>query len=113
MRKSTNPINLFFYHGHAGSSATQSLATLASKSTLRYSCGEIKHGAFNLCPKCNSIPNTDENLALSLALTDHYFDKNNLDKMSQTIKSGEKINLDIKTKNNLIEQLKVCFSMIY
>ena len=39
-----------------------------------FKCGEIKFGAFVLCPHCNARPSADEELVLSLAMTDHYFD---------------------------------------
>lgn len=39
-----------------------------------FKCGEMKHGAFTDCPHCGGRPVTDDELVLSLAMTDHYFD---------------------------------------
>ena len=37
-----------------------------------FACGEFKVGAFTPCPTCGAEPASDEELAHSLALTDHY-----------------------------------------
>ena len=38
-----------------------------------FRCGDIKFGAFNPCGACGETPRNDEDLILSLAMTDHYF----------------------------------------
>ena len=40
-----------------------------------YKCGALKFGAFTPCGKCQSAPSTEDELALSMGMTDHYFDK--------------------------------------
>jgi TPR repeat protein len=53
-----------------------------------FECGEIKWGAFNNCRQCQAIPRTDDELMLSLAFTDHYFEWDKLQQISQSIKDG-------------------------
>ena len=38
-----------------------------------FRCGELKFGAFCPC-QCGAMPQTEDELAISLAMTDHYFD---------------------------------------
>jgi hypothetical protein len=51
-------------------------------------CGFIKHGAFNGCQICGSRPETEIDLAYSLALTDHYFSLDVLRQISTDMKRG-------------------------
>jgi hypothetical protein len=44
-----------------------------------FKCGAIKFGAFCPCPECGDVPATEDDLALSLAMSDHYFDMATLD----------------------------------
>ena len=39
-----------------------------------FKCGDIKWGAFNHCENCGAMPKSDDELMLSLAFTDYYFD---------------------------------------
>lgn len=39
-----------------------------------FKCGAIKFGAFCPCPACNATPEAEDDLVISLAMTDHYFD---------------------------------------
>jgi len=43
-----------------------------------FNCGEIKFGAFVPCKHCGELPKEDDDWILSLAMTDHYFDLNEL-----------------------------------
>lgn len=56
-------------------------------------CGEFKHGAFKPCPACSVAPKNKEELALSMALTDHYFGNDDLERFGQAIKDGLTIQL--------------------
>ena len=53
-----------------------------------FKCGAIKFGAFVPCPECGGFPRNEDELALSLAMTDHYFDMPTLDQMGATIRDG-------------------------
>jgi hypothetical protein len=52
-------------------------------------CGEFKFGAFNSCKECGARPHDVDELALSLACSDHYFDKPTLEQISKIIQAGE------------------------
>jgi hypothetical protein len=48
-------------------------------------CGFIKHGA---CGACGSFPESETELAYSLALTDHYFSAETLQEISAAMLAG-------------------------
>lgn len=68
-----------------------------------YKCGEIKFGAFCPCPKCHRCPTSEDDLALSLAMTDHYFDLPSLEQMGKDLQNGKPLHLDDETRAQLIE----------
>ena len=51
-------------------------------------CGSIKHGAFNPCQSCGVQPETETDLAYSLALTDHHFTLDVLREISNDMLRG-------------------------
>ena len=51
-------------------------------------CGHIKFGSFTECGECGFLPAAEIDLAYSVALTDHYFDQNTLQKISKNMKAG-------------------------
>ena len=71
-----------------------------------FNCGEIKFGAFVICPHCNKLPFSDDELILSLAMTDHYFQNDVLIQMGKSIKDGHPPHLDETTRENLLNDLK-------
>jgi hypothetical protein len=71
-----------------------------------FECGEIKFGAFCPCSKCSAIPRTEEELALSLAMTDHYFDLATLDQMGAAVREGKPPHLDPQTREDLINTIR-------
>jgi len=70
-----------------------------------FKCGEIKLGAFVLCPYCNARPSADEELILSLAMTDHYFDLATMKQMGAAVRDGKPPHLDEKSRQDLMKQL--------
>ena len=71
-----------------------------------FKCGEIKHGAFTPCPHCDQQPVTDDELVISLIMTDHYYDLTTLKQMGASIaENGAPPNLDEKTRQMFLEQL--------
>ena len=52
-------------------------------------CGSVKHGAFGYCQPCGFRPETEIDLAYSLALTDHYFAIDTLNQISADMQSGK------------------------
>ncbi|MDQ4140216.1 MAG: hypothetical protein M3142_06795 [Bacteroidota bacterium] len=71
-----------------------------------YNCGKFKTSAFVPCYQCGAIPKQDDDIVLSLALTDHFFDHTTLESMGETIQNGEKIRLDPKTHEVLLQKIK-------
>ncbi len=70
-----------------------------------FNCGEFKLGAFRACSLCKRGPETDDQLVMSLALTDHYFDLQTLKVMGKDIKNGKVLQLDEQTRENLLSSL--------
>lgn len=71
-----------------------------------FKCGEIKHGAFTECPHCGATPVTDDDLVISLAMTDHYFDLATMKQMGAAVAEGNLPNLDEKSQQELLKQLE-------
>lgn len=71
-----------------------------------HNCGEIKFGAFVPCPKCHDFPQTEDELILSLAMTDHYFDMRTLRQMGSAVRNGTPPNLDPETRARLSHDLR-------
>ena len=53
-----------------------------------FKCGEAKRGAFNTCSQCGAVPRADDELMLSLAFSDHYFEPDKLQQIGSEIKAG-------------------------
>ena len=70
-----------------------------------YKCGEFKFGAMLPCQACGATPTTDDDLVLSVTMTDHYFDKKGLIEIGQKIKNGENIELPPSQKEEMIRML--------
>jgi len=73
---------------------------------LCFKCGEFKFGAFGPCKACRTAPKYEDELAYSLAMTDHYFDEHTLLQIKHDIRSGEPPSLDPGTKAQLIKQIR-------
>ncbi len=71
-----------------------------------FKCGELKHGAFTDCPHCGARPVTDEDLVISLAMTDHYFDLATMKQMGAAVAEGKPPHLDEKSRQDLLKQLE-------
>src|ERR1700731_1126419 len=71
-----------------------------------FQCGEFKFGAWAPCPKCRALPRTEDDYVVSMALTDHYFDRPTLEQMGQSVKQGQKPKLDAQSRENLIQELR-------
>jgi hypothetical protein len=66
----------------------------------------MKWGAFNPCEKCGARPHNDDDLALSLALSDHYFDKDRLEQIGGDIAKGKPVHLDPGTRANMLKMMQ-------
>ena len=71
-----------------------------------FRCGEFKFGAFCPC-QCGAMPQTEDELAISLAMTDHYFDEPTLQQLGAAIqKTGTPPALDPQSHANIIALLR-------
>ena len=71
-----------------------------------FHCGSIKLGAFMKCPKCGYQPIKDDDMVISLAMTDHYLQEDDLKKISQAMAQGIKPNIDDEFKKDLLKTIK-------
>ncbi len=71
-----------------------------------FNCGSIKFGAFMKCPKCGYQPIKDDDMVISLAMTDHYLQEDDLKKISQAMARGIKPNIDDEFKKDLLKTIK-------
>jgi hypothetical protein len=71
-----------------------------------FKCGAIKFGAFCPCPECQALPKSEDDLALSLAMTDHYFDMPTLEQMGAAVRDGNPPHLDPETRANLVNSFR-------
>lgn len=71
-----------------------------------FECGEMKHGAFTECSHCGERPVTDDELVLSLAMTDHYFDSTTMKQIGAAVAEGKPPNLDEESRQDLLKQLE-------
>ena len=60
---------------------------------LCHKCGSPKDNPINLCSACNTVPESDDDLALAFMLTDRFLDKPKLLAAAQMIRKGQKIEL--------------------
>jgi hypothetical protein len=65
----------------------------------------MKFGAFVACKQCGKTPRTDDDLIMSLAMTEHYFKIDTMQQMGQAIKDGRPPHLDEATRKNLLDNL--------
>jgi hypothetical protein len=70
-----------------------------------FKCGAMKFGAFCPCQECQALPANEDDLAISLAMTDHYFDMPTLEQMGATIRDGKPVHLDEASKANILASL--------
>lgn len=71
-----------------------------------FKCGKLKFGAFLECPKCGAIPQTEDDIIFSLAITDHYFDNDVLKQIGAEIKAGEVPTLEPTFYESLKKEIK-------
>lgn len=78
-----------------------------------FNCGEIKFGAFCLCDKCGQGPKTEDDRIISMAMTDHYFDKAGLEQISESTKKyGSPPALAPENREQIRQLLQECEPMI-
>ncbi len=64
-----------------------------------FKCGSLKFGSFCPCPECHERPRTEDDLIISLAMSDHYFDLSTLEQMGEAVRThGQPPDLDPDSK---------------
>ena len=71
-----------------------------------YKCGAMKIGAWTPCEKCGSTPKTEEDLVLSMALSDHHLDTVTLNRLGQNIAHGLPVEVDEPSRNNILRMIR-------
>ncbi|MCV9965111.1 hypothetical protein OIU34_24830 [Pararhizobium sp. BT-229] len=56
-------------------------------------CGEVKWGAFTRCRSCGWQPDSELDVAYSLALSDHYLSEEEMEKYAKSVKSGSSLHM--------------------
>jgi hypothetical protein len=69
-------------------------------------CGEGKAGAFVLCPHCGRCPEADDELILSLMMTERYLTGPEREAVGQDIKQGKRPSLDNETRQRFQAHLE-------
>ena len=57
----------------------------------------MKFGAFNPCEKCGVVPHGEDELAVSLAISDHYCDQKNLEQIGANIATGKTMSINLSS----------------
>lgn len=71
-----------------------------------FNCGELKFGSFTECENCHRTPENDDDMAFSMALSDHYFSLEQLNEIGNKIKNGENVKLNDADKQRFISEMK-------
>ena len=71
-----------------------------------FKCGVIKFGAFVPCPDCGARPQTEEDLVMAMAMTDHYFDLPTLEQFGAELRAGRPPELAPENRAKLIELIR-------
>ena len=59
-----------------------------------FNCGEMKFGSLTECDHCGIQPETDHDKTVSIHLTDWIYSSEQLEEVSEAIKSGVKIQMN-------------------
>lgn len=70
-----------------------------------FNCGEFKFSAWAECDKCGMKPRSDDDIVVSLVMTDHYYDESSLKHLGGQINKGFKITLEDDMKKELLEDI--------
>ncbi len=65
-------------------------------------CGAMKFGALTPCTKCQFCPETPEDKAKSIVLSDHYVEEEELQRLAERIKAGQEVIYPEELLNNYI-----------
>jgi hypothetical protein len=71
-----------------------------------FKCEVIKFGAFVVCDKCEALSESEDDLMLSVVLTDQYFGPATLQQMGRAIEAGELLELVQSTRDTLLPSVR-------
>lgn len=71
-----------------------------------FKCGKLKPGAFLPCEVCSALPHDEEEIAISMAITDHYFDLPTLKQIGASIAEGKPPQLDEHTHADMLALIR-------
>jgi hypothetical protein len=71
-----------------------------------FKCGKLKFGAFLPCEAGSALPQDEEEIAISLAITDHYFDLPTLKQIGASIADGKPPQLDEHTHAQMLTLIR-------
>ena len=71
-----------------------------------FSCGERKHGALTGCRSCRRQPESEIELAYSLALSDHHFSPEALQGIGHSIRNGERPQMSEENEKHFLATVR-------
>ena len=71
-----------------------------------FKCGEFKFGSYTECESCGQKPKTEEELAASMAMTDHFFKPEALGQMAKRLKAGEPVTLGNLDFDAIVKEIR-------
>lgn len=71
-----------------------------------FSCGGTKSSALVPCPHCRSCPEADDDLILSLAMSERHLDEAGMKATARCIREGKRPKLDEKKRQQLLAHLE-------
>jgi len=71
-----------------------------------FKCGSAKSGALVACRGCGAAPQTDNEYAASLALSEHVSSKEQLTQYSHELRNGERLSVPRKALAEALDALK-------
>lgn len=77
-----------------------------------FKCGAIKFGAFLPCKGCGARPRSDDEVVVSVWMSDHHFSRAELDRMGAELAAGRPPVIGDRTKAELLEGLKAAQGVV-
>lgn len=71
-----------------------------------FKCGKMKSGPFLPCESCQALPRDEEEIAISLALTDQYLELATLMRVGVSIANGKPPELDEQSHAHMLELIR-------
>ena len=71
-----------------------------------FQCGAVKFGAFVPCGECGAAPCNEDDAAISMGMSDHYFDVDTLEQMGLMVRQGKPPQLNEETRMRVVESLR-------